>query len=64
MTNRIDKELVERNIFETRSKAQYALDNSLVYLNGKLVNKANTLVSNTYQIEIVGIPLFYVSKNW
>ena len=37
--NRIDNELVKRALFETRSKAQYAIKSGIVLCNDKKVIK-------------------------
>ena len=41
---RLDNYLVEKNMFESRSKAQIAIKNNNIYVNNKCVNK------NSFQV--------------
>lgn len=59
---RIDIALVQKKIFETRNKAQFAIKNNLVYCNGMLIKKNNYLVSEEDVLEVKGDLLPYVSK--
>ena len=40
MSNRIDKEIVNRNLVASRSKVQELISNGFVECNGKIVKKA------------------------
>lgn len=62
MMERIDLELVKRNIFTTRNKAQYAIKSGIVFCNGQKVNKNGFLVNEEDIITIVGEVMPYVSK--
>lgn len=59
---RIDLELVDRGLFETRNKAQYAINNGVIYCNGKKIIKKNYLVDDSDILEVKGKGLPYVSK--
>lgn len=59
---RIDVELVMRNHFDTRSKAQFAIASGIVYCNGKKILKNNYLVKESDQVTVSGSSLQYVSK--
>lgn len=59
---RIDVELVTRNHFDTRSKAQFAIASGIVFCNGKKILKNSFLVKENDQITVSGNPLQYVSK--
>lgn len=59
---RIDVELVNKGIFESRSKAQNEIKNGIVYCNGKCINKASFDVNPSDVIEIKGEKLKYVSR--
>ncbi|MBQ3408169.1 MAG: TlyA family RNA methyltransferase [Clostridia bacterium] len=59
---RIDIELVNRNLIESRAKAQDAIKGGLIYCNGKLITKCSLNVSEVDIIEIKGELLKYVSR--
>ena len=59
---RIDIELVNRNIIDTRSKAQEAIKNGIVYCNNKCITKNSFQVMNSDNLEIKGELLKYVSR--
>ena len=63
MKNRIDKELLKRNMVPSRSKSQELINSSLVLCNGKVVNKCNFLVDENDNITIIeNDKLKYVSR--
>lgn len=60
---RLDKELVNRAIVDSRVKAQELIKNNLVKVNGKIVTKTSSAIANDDQIEIVENEVFkYVSR--
>lgn len=59
---RIDIELVNRKIVDTRSKAQEAIKNGIVYCNNKLVTKNSHHVTETDVLSIRGELFRYVSR--
>jgi len=59
---RLDCELVERNIFKTRTKAKAEILNGNVICNGKVVKKPSYEVVLGDMIEISGNTLKYVSR--
>ncbi len=59
---RIDIELVNRNMFETRARAQLEIKNGRIYCNSKKIKKASFKVNDTDKIEVVGEVFKYVSK--
>lgn len=59
---RLDIELVNRNLIETRAKAQDAIKNGLIYCNDKLITKCSYNVSEADIIAIKGELLKYVSR--
>lgn len=59
---RIDIELVNRGLFETRNKAQNEIKNGIVYCNNICITKASFDVTNEDIIEIKGEKLKYVSR--
>ena len=59
---RIDMVLVEKGFFETRSKAQFAIQTGTVYCNGQQVTKNGLIVNNTDILEVRENTLPYVSK--
>ena len=59
---RIDVELVNRNLFSTRSKAMLAIKDKIIYCDGKLVTKGGLEVNSDSVIEIKGEILPYVSR--
>ena len=63
MKNRIDKELVNRNIVPSRSKAQELIEAQLVICNNKIITKSNFLVSTDDEIKVLdNDKLKYVSR--
>lgn len=63
MKNRIDKELVIRNLAPSRSKAQELINSSLVKCNNKIINKCNYMVNTNDEISIIeNDKLKYVSR--
>lgn len=63
MKERLDKELVNRNLVPSRSKAQELIKSSLVKCDGKIINKSNYLVNSNTLIEIIdNNKLKYVSR--
>ena len=61
--NRLDKEIVERNLAPTRAKAQELIKNESIRLNGKIVTKASLDVLPSDNIEILDLStLKYVSR--
>ena len=59
---RLDIELVNRNYFETRNKAQNEIKNKMIYVNNKCVTKSSFDVCESDLIEIKGETLKYVSR--
>ncbi len=63
MKNRLDKELLERNLVPSRTKAQELINSNLVLCNGEIISKSNHLVSKEDKIEIIeNDKLKYVSR--
>ena len=63
MKNRIDKELVSRNLVSSRSKAQELIESNVVECNGKIISKCNFGVSEEDEIKILeNDKLKYVSR--
>ena len=63
MSNRIDKEMVARNLVPSRSKAQELIKSKLVVCRGQVVEKMNLLVSDDDDITILeNDKLKYVSR--
>lgn len=62
MCNRLDVELVNRGLADTRSKAQNMIKSSAVSVNGKVVTKASFSVNKTDDLKIIGETLKYVGK--
>ncbi len=61
--NRLDKELVNRNLVETRSKAQELINSGAVLVNGKAQTKSSFSVTETDKIEITNNEVLkYVSR--
>lgn len=58
---RLDVYLVDKNIFETRNKAQMSIKKGIVYVDGKKITKPSFEV-NENKIEIKGNVLPYVSR--
>lgn len=59
---RLDIELVNRNLINTRSKAQEAIKNGLIYCNGKCITKNSFVVNDNDILTIQGDILKYVSR--
>lgn len=59
---RLDNELLQRNFFKTKNKAQQAIKAGIVYCNDKQVTKCGHEVSELTKIEIKGETLKYVSR--
>lgn len=49
---RLDQYLVEKKLFESRSKAQAAIEGGLISLNGKIIRKASYEVEANQNLEI------------
>lgn len=63
MKNRIDKELVNRNLVPSRTKAQELIEANVVECNGKIINKCNYIVTEDDQLTILeNDKLKYVSR--
>ena len=63
MKERLDKMLITNGLVPSRSKAQELIKESLVKVNGKIVNKANYLIGESDNIEIIeNDKLKYVSR--
>lgn len=61
--NRLDKELVARNLVETRTKAQELISSGVVVVNGKVQTKVSFVVANTDEIKITDNEVLkYVSR--
>lgn len=61
--NRLDKELINRNLIETRTKAQELIASGGVVVNGKVQIKTSFLVNETDEIELVNVDVLkYVSR--
>ncbi len=61
--NRLDKEMVQRNLVETRTKAQELIASGGVVVNGKTQTKASFSVSESDEIKIVDAEVLkYVSR--
>ena len=53
MSNRIDKEIVNRNLVASRSKVQELISNGFVECNGKIVKKSSFQVNELDEIKIL-----------
>lgn len=53
MQNRLDKELVERNLVCSRTKAEDLIKNGYVKVKGKITTKPGLKIKNTEEIEIL-----------
>lgn len=61
--NRLDKELVNRKLVESRSKAQELISSGAVTVNGKVQSKSSYTVSDTDEIKIADNEVLkYVSR--
>ena len=59
---RLDAELVDRNIFKSRTRAQRAIEEGSITVNGKVITKPSFSVSENDEIISCGDPLPYVSR--
>ncbi|MDE5566593.1 MAG: hypothetical protein K2I77_06365, partial [Anaeroplasmataceae bacterium] len=59
---RLDCYLVEKHFFDTRNKAQIAIKEEAVSVDGKIINKANFEVCDDAVIEIIKQTNIYVSR--
>lgn len=62
LRTRLDKLLVARGLAPTREKAQALILAGQISVNGRVMEKAGTLVRPDARIELVGKPLRYVSR--
>ncbi len=62
MTGRLDTELVNRGLVESREKGRALIMEGAVYVNGQKAFKAGDRVRDGMQIEIRGAKLAYVSR--
>ena len=62
MKTRLDQLLVEKGIFPSRTRAQAAILEGIIFVNGERVDKAGAFFSPETAIEIRGEPLPYVSR--
>lgn len=63
MSNRIDKEIVNRNLVASRSKVQELISNGFVECNGKIIKKSSFQVNESDEIKILeNETLKYVSR--
>lgn len=60
--SRLDNELVKRNLFKTRNKAQQAIKTGIIYCDNNQILKCGYEVSELTKIEIKGEMLRYVSR--
>lgn len=59
---RIDSLLVEKKYFSTRQKAQYAIKQKCIFVEGQLINKSSKMIEEDSRIEIQGEVLPFVSR--
>lgn len=59
---RLDQWLVAHGYAETRSRAQWLIEAGVVWVRGQLCRKSSLMVSDSYQVEIRGDGLPYVSR--
>ena len=62
MKKRLDVELVDRGLVQSRERAKVVIMEGLVYVNGQKSDKAGTPVKEDDQIEVRGETLRYVSR--
>ncbi len=60
--NRLDVELVNRNIFSSRNKAQMEIKNGNIKCDGIIVTKSSFMVSDMTKIDVSSSILKYVSR--
>lgn len=59
---RLDVELVQRGLAESRQKAQELIRSGVVYVNSVVVNKPSSSVTESDKIEVLGEVLRYVGR--
>ena len=62
MKKRLDVLLMERNLFDSRQRAQAAVMSGLVFVHGQRCDKPGTPVAEDAEIEVRGNTLPYVSR--
>ena len=62
MKERLDVFLVNKGFYETRNKAQNAIESNDVKVNGVIINSSSHKVDEDAKIEIVSVSLPYVSR--
>jgi len=62
MKKRLDQLLVEKGFFPTRARAQAAVMEGVVFVDGQRIDKAGTFFSPEVKIEVKGAPHPYVSR--
>ena len=62
MAERLDKELVNRGMFSTRAKAQQAIREGIVMVDGERCDKSGRKVTESTDIQLTGRVLPYVSR--
>ncbi len=62
MSERLDVEIFNRGLSQSREKAKNLIENGNVSVDGKIINKASFKVENGTVIEIVGDVMPYVSR--
>lgn len=62
MKERLDVFLVNKGFYETRNKAQNAIESNDVKVNGVIINSSSHKVDENAEIEIVSVSLPYVSR--
>ena len=62
MKERLDVFLVNKGFYETRNKAQNAIESNDVKVNGVIINSSSHKVDENAKIEIVSVSLPYVSR--
>lgn len=62
MKNRLDVYLVEKNYYETRNKAQAAIENGDILVNGVIIKKVSTKIDIDSEIKILKDSIPYVSR--
>lgn len=60
--SRLDQELIERNMFKTRSKASQAIKSGIIYCDEKKITKCGYEVNSLTKIDVRGETLRYVSR--
>ena len=62
MKERLDVFLVNKGFYETRNKAQNAIESNDVKVNGVIINSSSHKIDEEAKIEIVSVSLPYVSR--